>query len=423
MAYPKQLWRCGFRLKLCVAANALAVILTFVCSAPVLAQSLSVIHNFAGGQDGSQPVAGMTMDKAGNFYGTASAGGAGYGTVFRLTHKSSAWILSPLYSFTGGNDGAGPVATMVVGPNGTLYGSTAAGGGGACSKIYEYSGCGTLFNLRPAASACKTALCPWTEAVLYRFAGGDDGAYPIGQLLFDQSGDIFGTTADYLQFVSSGTVFELTPSGGGFVKSLAHRFSGSDGQYPASGVIFDQSGNLYGTTYYGGAHGYGAVYQLTPSGSGWTENVLYSFQNGSDGSAVAAGLVFDSVGNLYGAATTGGSAGGGTVFELTPSGGHWTLSVLYSFSGGGGPASSLVMDGLGNLYGTTVSDGANGAGNVFKLTPTGGGWSYTNLYDFTGGNDGGEPFGSLVLDANGNLYGTTEAGGANGDGVVFEIAP
>jgi len=418
MAYLKQHGRCAFGVEQCVATAALAFTLVFVCGAPALAQTFTVIHNFSGGQDGSQPVAGLTMDKAGNFYGTASAGGAGYGTVFKLTHKNSAWIVNPLYSFMGGNDGAGPVATMVVGPNGTLYGSTAAGGGGACSKIYEYSGCGTIFNLRPGAAACKTALCPWTETVLYRFAGGSDGAYPIGQLLFDQSGDIFGTTADYLQFVSSGTVFELTPSGGGFVKSLAHRFSGSDGQYPAAGVIFDQSGNLYGTTYYGGAHSDGAVYELTPSGSGWTEKVLYSFQNGSDGANPAAGLTADNLGDLYGATTAGGS-GGGTVFALS----NGTFSVLYSFAGSGGPASSLIMDSAGNLYGTTVGDGAYGEGNVFKLTPSGGGWTYSDLYEFTGGSDGGNPFGSLVLDANGNLLGTTEGGGANGDGVIFEITP
>jgi uncharacterized repeat protein (TIGR03803 family) len=419
MAFQEQHERGTFGLILCAAIAALAFVLAFVVVVSAQAQSFSVLHNFAGGQDGSQPVAGLTMDKAGNFYGTASAGGAGYGTVFKLARKNSAWILSPLYSFTGGNDGAGPVASMVVGPNGTLYGSTAAGGGGSCSKIYEYSGCGTIFNLRPAAAACKTALCPWSETVLYRFAGFSDGAYPIGQLIFDQFGDIYGTSADYLQFGSLGTVFKLAPSGGGWVKSDAYRFSGSDGEYPAAGVIFDQSGNLYGTTYNGGAHGYGTIYQLTPSGSGWTENVVYSFQNGSDGADVAAGLIFDKAGNLCGAATTGGSGGGGTVFELTPSG----LSVLYSFTGSAGPSTSLIMDTAGNLYGTTVQDGAYGAGNVFKLTPSGGGWTYTDLYDFTGGSDGANPFGSLVLDANGSLFGTTEAGGANGDGVIFEITP
>jgi uncharacterized repeat protein (TIGR03803 family) len=259
--------------------------------------------------------------------------------------------------------------------------------------------------------------------VLYRFAGGSDGAYPIGQLVFDPSGDIYGTTFDYLQFGSLGTVFELTPSGGGWTKSNVHRFDGSDGQYPTAGLIFDQSGNLYGTTYYGGTHGYGAVYQLTPSGSGWTENLLYSFQNGNDGADVAAGLTFDNSGNLYGATSAGGSGGGGTVFELTSSGGHWTPNVIYSFAGSGGPASSLVMDTAGNLYGTTVQDGAYRAGNVFKLTSSGGGWTYTDLYDFTGGSDGANPFGGVTLDANGNLYGTTESGGANGAGVIWEITP
>ena len=404
-------------------AATLSVVLLLVLASTAPAQTLNVLHSFSGGKDGSQPVSGMTMDKAGNLYGTTSAGGSGYGTVFKLTHKGSAWILDPLYSFLGSNDGAGPVATPVAGTNGIIYGSTAAGGGGSCAKIYEYSGCGTVFSLKPPLTACKTALCPWTETVLYRFSGFSDGAYPLGQLLFDQSGDILGTTADYLQFVSEGTVYELTPSGGGWSKSIAHRFSGSDGQYPVAGVISDQSGNLYGTTYNGGASGYGAVYQLTRSGSSWSEKVLYSFQNGSDGANVSAGLVFDNAGNLYGATTTGGSGGGGTVFQLAPSGGGWTLNVLYSFAGSAGPASSLVMDTAGNRYGATLQDGANAMGNIFKLSPSGGGWNYTDLYDFTGGSDGANPFGSLLVDAGGNLYGTTEAGGAGGFGVIFELTP
>jgi len=387
------------------------------------AQTFSVIHNFAGGQDGSQPVAGLTADRTGNLYGTASAGGAGYGTVFKLAFKNSGWILSPLYSFSGNDDGAGPVTAPVVGPNGTLYGSTAAGGGGSCSEIYEYSGCGTIFNLHPSAAVCKSALCPWTEVVLYRFAGGSQGAYPIGKLLFDQSGNIYGTTFDYLQLGSLGTVFELMPSGGGWTKSVVQRFDGSDGQYPLAGLIFGQSGSLNGTTYYGGANSNGAVYQLTPSGSGWSESVLYSFQGNNDGANPAAGLISDNAGNLYGATTAGGSGGGGTVFELTPSNGQWTLSVLYSFTGGAGPANCLVMDTAGNLYGTTVEDGTYGEGTVFELTPSGSSWIYTDLHDFTGGSDGADPFGGVILGANGNLYGTTEDGGANGDGVVFEITP
>jgi uncharacterized repeat protein (TIGR03803 family) len=410
------------RPQLRAATAGLAFALAFLVAPFSRAQSFTVLHNFAGALDGAQPVAGLSMDRAGNFYGTASAGGLGYGTVFKLTYRNSVWMIVPLYGFSGGNDGAGPVTAPVVGPNGTLYGSTAAGGGGACSEIYEYSGCGTVFNLRPGTSVCKTALCLWTETVLYRFAGGSDGAYPIGKLLFDQSGDIYGTTADYLLFTSLGTVFEMTPSGSGWTKSIVERFDGSDGQYPVAGMIL-QSGNLYGTTYYGGAHSDGAVYQLTPSGSGWSESVLYSFQGGNDGANPAAGVIFDAAGNLYGATTVGGSGGGGTVFELTPSNGHWTLSVLYSFTGGAGPANSLVMDTAGNLYGTTVEDGTYGVGTVFKLTPSGGSWIYTDLHDFTGGSDGADPFGGVILDASGNLYGTTEMGGANGDGVIFQITP
>jgi uncharacterized repeat protein (TIGR03803 family) len=403
----------------CASVIALAVVGTQSAKA----QSFTVLHNFSGGLDGSQPIAGLTIDQSGNFYGTASAGGSGYGAVYKLAHKNSAWLLTPLYSFAGNNDGAGPVTRPVMATNDTLYGSTAAGGGGSCSEIYEYSGCGMIFHLTPPLSVCKTVLCPWTESAVYRFGGGSDGAYPIGQLVFDQAGDIFGTTFDYFQFGSLGTVFELMPSGGGWTKSNILNFNGSDGQYPTAGAIFDQSGNLYGTTYYGGAHGFGSVYELTRSGSGWTENVLYSFENGSDGSNVAAGLVFDNAGDLYGAASAGGSGGGGTIFELTPSGGHWTLSVIFSFSGSGGAASSLAMDSAGNLYGTTVEDGTYGQGNVFKLTPSGGGWTYTDLYDFTGGDDGGEPFGGVTLDANGNLYGTTELGGSSGAGVIWELTP
>jgi uncharacterized repeat protein (TIGR03803 family) len=405
------------------ATAAIALAIVFLAAPPAHSQTFTVLHNFAGGRDGSQPVAGLTIDRAGNLYGTASAGGAGYGTVFKLAFKNSGWILSPLYSFAGGEDGAGPVTAPVVGSNGTLYGSTAAGGGGSCSEIYEYSGCGTVFNLHPGVAVCKSVLCPWIEAVLYRFAGGSDGAYPIGKLLFDQSGNMYGATFDYLQFGSLGTVFELTPSGSGWTKSVLQRFDGGDGQYPLAGLIAGPSGSLVGTTYYGGAHSDGAVYQLTPSGSGWSESVLYSFQGGNDGANPAAGLISDNASNLYGATTVGGSGGGGTVFELTPSNGQWTLSVLYSFTGSAGPSNSLVLDMAGNLYGTTVEDGTYGAGTVFELTPSGGSWTYTDLHDFTGGSDGSDPFGGVTLDANGNIYGTTEAGGANGDGIVFEITP
>ena len=264
------------------------------------------------------------------------------------------------------------------------------------------------------------------ETVLYPFAGGNDGFDPRGDLIFDHAGNIYGTTADSEPYY--GTVFQLTPSGAAWTKSILYSFTGAaDGATPSARVIFDQAGNLYGTTGNGGYNGCnqgcGVVYQLTPSGSGWTENVLYAFQGGSDGEYLRGGVIFDRSGNIYGGTYQGGSGGGGTVFELTPSDGTWSLGVLHGFSGQAGVNANLAMDTAGNLYGATVDDGAFGNGSVFKLTPTGSGWTYTDLYDFTGSGDGQGPLGNVIVDANGNIYGTTYLGGAYGYGVVWELRP
>jgi len=417
--------------------------LTVVLAQSAQAQTFKVLHTFTGGADGASPLAGVTMDEAGNLYGTTSAGGgSGDGTVFRLSKKGSNWILNPLYTFTGGNDGGSPWATVVFGPDGNLYGTTTYGGEGGC----DYGlGCGTVFQLKPFPTACKTAVCGWQETVLYRFTGGSDGANPgYGDLIFDQAGNLYGTTAVggnqgglCSNFGGCGVVFELTPSYGGWTEKVLYSFTeSSDGFQPYAGLIFDNAGNLYGTTVSGGftwgdcdeEAGCGVVFELTPSNGGWTENVLYTFYGGNDGDNPYAGLIFDASGNLYGATPNDGEGNRGTIFKLTPSGGGWIFSVVYSFTGGGGPAASLTMDAAGNLYGTTNGGGAYGAGNVFKLTPSGGGWTYTSLHDFTGGSDGSAPDCNVIFDANGNLYGTTVWGGSsqncyNGCGVVWEITP
>ncbi len=396
------------------AGLAIAFALTVVVAQSAQAQTFNVIYTFTDRQDGAFPYAGVTLDKAGNLYGTAFYGGAGYGTVYQLRHNGSGWIVNPLYSFTGGSDGANPYARVIFGPNGTLYGTTNMGG-------YGY---GTVFNLRPKPTACLTSRCPWGETVLYAFKGGD-GAFPkYGDLLFDQAGNIYGTTHDG-GTSGLGTVYELMPSGSGYTESVLYSFASSnDGTNPFNGVIFDNGGDLYGTTGYGGLSIFGTVFELTRSGPGWTENVLYSFLGPTDGAYPLAGLIFDQSGNLYGATTDRGTGGGGTVFELTPSSGTWTYSLVYSFTGGAecGPAGTLVMDGAGNLYGTTVCDGAHGKGSVFRLTPSNNGWTYTSLHDFTGGNDGANPSSNVVFDASGNLYGTN-LGGSLGYGVVWEITP
>ena len=411
-------------------AFAIAFLLTVSATEAAQAQTYTVIHNFAEGLDGDEPAAGLTLDGAGNLYGTTFEGDFLTGTVFKLSHKGGGWVLSPLFLFTaGGSGGAIPYARVIFGPDGSLYGTTGYGGNPQnCGD-----GCGTVFNLKPKPNPPTTPLSQWLEKAIYPFGGGSDGANPYGaDLIFDKAGNIYGTTYNGGGGNCSGgcgAVYKLTPSNGSWTESLIYSFTqGGDGQHPWGGVIFDQSGNLYGTTTYGGAYGSGAIYELTPSGSGWTESLLYSFTGGTDGANPYAGLIFDQAGNLYGAAAAAGSGNGGTAFELTPSNGGWTFTLLYSFTGasgqfGAGPVANLAFDSAGNLYGTTHGDGAYNHGAVFKLTPGSGSWAYTSLHDFTGGTDGAYPRCNIVFDKNGNMYGTAAAGGTMDYGVVFEITP
>ena len=408
-----------------------------ISAAPVAqAQTFNVIHSFTGGGDGANPVAGLTI-KGSAIYGTAYFGGhdqgvcagTGCGTVFKMTLSRSNWLFTRLYPFTNINDGAGPNSRVTFGPDGELYGTTYVGN--------------NVFTLKPPPSAPDSVFESWAEKDIYQFGSPGDGSLPAGDLVFDQAGNLYGTTyaggnRNLCGSVGCGTVYQLAPSNGTWTETSVYEFTGqADGYYPLSGVILDQSGNLYGTaqaSFYLG--GWGSVFQLTPSDSGWTENTLYDFQGGTDGKDITAGLIFDASGNLYGAAAAGGAGGGGTIYEVSPLDGSWNFDLLYSLvggSGGQGPVASLIMDASGNLYGATYSDGAYGYGSVFELTPSGGGWTYTTLYDFTGGSDGANPAGSLVMDTNGDLFGTTYAGGITGShcdpqfgnqcGGVFEITP
>ena len=409
-----------------IGPRAAAVVLTvfmLAVAAPPAAQgqTYSVIHNFTG-SDGDSPQSGLTFDKAGNLYGTTRYGGShNAGTVFKVTRHGSGWLFTPLYNFTGGYDGSNPDSRVVFGPDGSLYGTTTFGG------LYRS---GVVFRLRPSASACKTAICPWTETVLYSFTGQSDGGVPEGDLVFDQAGNIYGTTFAGGQgncvplYSGCGAVYELTPSQGQWTLTVLHTFTGlSDGGAPTSGLIFDQAGNLYSTTYVGGAYSLGTVFELTPSGSGWTESVLHDFAGGNDGANPEAGLVFDSSSNLYGVTAFGGSHTYGTAFELQASNGGFSYSILYNFGvESETPVPTLTLDSAGNLYGTAQSGGTGGVGAVFRLSPSGGSWNYTSLHDFTF-STGGYPLGNVIRDAIGNLYGTTPYGGTGQDGVVFAITP
>ncbi len=378
-------------------------------------QTFTVLHSFAY-SDGASPMSGVTIDSSGNnLYGTASLGGThNFGTVYRVHRSGPGWVFAPLYSFQGDSDGYEPHARVIVGPDGSLYGTTARGGG-SCS-------CGTVFKLRPSPNPPVSASSPWHETILYRFTGAD-GDYPLSEVAFDRAGNLFGTTMRGGSY-DSGTAYKLAPSNGNWTENLVHTFGGSgDGYYPASGIAIDTSGDLYGTAPNGSPYGQGVVYALTPSGGSWIYNIRYEFRDGNDGAGPVGGLIFDGSGNLFGETSVGGTGNGGTLFELAPPG--WTFTLLYALPGNGapGPQASLAMDASGNLYGTTPINGAYGEGSVFKLTYSGDGWTYSTLHDFTGGSDGCRPSSVVTLDSSGSLYGTTETCGINNDGVVWKITP
>jgi len=430
-------------LRVAALALALVCVLTMVATQSAQAQTYSVLYTFAGGQAGGPIEAGLAIDRADNLYGVSFGGGTGTncllgcGFVFKLAKRGSSWALTPVYDFQGPPDGNWPIGVM-IGPNGKLYGTTEGGGinNGETNCLPSTNGCGTVFELGPAKGGCRTnAVCPnkWVETVLYPFTGlNDDGGNPqTGNLLFDDSGNIYGTTSLGGASPQCGTVYEVSPSGGNWQETTLYSFDSGIAGFcsPHSGVVFDHAGDLYGT-------GAGVVYQLMPTGSGWTANVLHNFNSKTDGDGPANGVIFDAAGNLYGGTSSFGANGGGTVFELVASE-DWILDTLYSFTnkspfGGTGPAAGLTMDTAGNLYGATQNDGTYGWGNVFKLTPSRNGWIYTDLYDFTGGSDGGVPLGGVAIGGNGNLYGTTLQGGdlsecifpaGSGCGVVWEIIP
>jgi uncharacterized repeat protein (TIGR03803 family) len=395
-------------------------------------------------------------------------------TLIVIALASTAWAAEykVLYKFqarTSRTDGRAPSAGLIFDAAGNLYGTTDLGG------VYDY---GTVFKLAPnpdgswsegvihrfsyhadgaypsalifdaagnlygtttdGGACCGSAfeLTPnpdgrWSENVLYSFVG-PEGAYPFGGVIFDGSGNLYGTTETGLDY-SLGTVFKLTPNpDGGWSQSVIHGFSGTDGASPYAGVIFDAAGNLYGTTLWGGAYGAGTAFQLSPNPDGsWSESVMHSF-GGSDGALPWAGLIFDATGHLYGTTNRGGAYDLGTVFKLTPNpDGSWSESVIHDFSwtGGAYPYAGVIFDAAGNLYGTTWRGGAYDRGTVFKLTPNpDGSWSDSVIHDFSW-TGGVYPYAGLVMDADGSLYGTTQGGGrihscaGYGCGVVFKITP
>lgn len=406
-----------------------AVLLTLVMATVVMTPSTSAqskfitLHKFSGGNDGGNAQGSLIFDAAGNLYGTTFEGGNSRcgcgGVVFQLTPKSDGrWTETVLHVFRGGNDGGGPRAGLIFDADGNLYSTTAFGG---------IPNLGTVFELTPNADGS------WAEKLLYSFTGESDGAGPFAGLIFDQAGNLYGTTGSGgTGSTPAGTVFELTPNiDGSWSERIIHSFTREvDGAGP-SGLVFDHAGNLYGTTSVGGASESGTVFELTPNKDGsWTETLLHVFTGGNDGKDPSRGdLIFDVAGSLYGTTVLGGAGNYGVVFKLMKSAdGGWEEEVLHHFTGsrdGGLPFAGLTFDRSGTLYSTASAGGAYGFGVAFKLALSSKGvWHETVLHAFRN-HPGAVPFAGVIFDAAGNLYGATSGNAENTGtfGSVFEIAP
>jgi len=370
----------------------LLALLVGVVAPPVQAQTnFKLLHAFTGpASDGALSYANLTRDAAGNLFGSTYNGGKlNAGTIFQVDPQGRESII---HSFNGNPDGAYTYTSLVRADN--FYGTTNAGGA---------YGFGTVFKLSFAG----------VETVLHNFSGGADGAYPYAGLIRDSAGNLYGTT-EYGGSSNVGTVFKLDSTG---KETVLYSFSGgSDGKYPAGGLVRDAEGNLYGTTGNGGTNGNGVVFKVDPAGA---ETVLHRFTGVPDGQYPFSTLIRDANGYLYGTTTFGGASGQGAVFKVSPDGKE---KVLYSFSGGADgryPGTGALAYAGGTFYGVANNGGAYGLGVVYKLDSTG---KETVLYSFTGGTDGGQPASGVVRDSAGNLYGTTSNyGGTCMCGTVFEL--
>jgi uncharacterized repeat protein (TIGR03803 family) len=382
--------------------------------------AFATLYHFTGGSDGSSPHGRLIFDSSGALYGTTERGGpaSADGTVFKLSPaagKGKRWTFKTLYTFDE-NEGNSLQGGLTLDGSGAVYGTANLGGVRNCGRQNSGAyGCGTVFKLTPPADKKYS----WTLTTLHRFTGGNAGGNPGTDLTFDRSGSLYGTTEQGGVEAKGGygIVFKLTPSTGAgtpWTETVLHRFMEKNDGFPSSGLIFDSSGALYGTTSWmgqcgmpgeeGKLEGCGTVFKLTPpagEGAPWTFATLYRFAGGNDGAAPAGGLTFDSSGALYGTTSRGGvrncgwnprkELGCGTVFKLTPPAEikkPWTLTTLHSFVGGndgGLTVAGVIFDASGALYGTTAQGGASDRGTVFKLTPPavgGAQWSNTVLHDF-----------------------------------------
>lgn len=455
------------------SAIALLVSVTGILGFPPRVSAKSkekVLYSFQGGSDGARPAGSVIFGKNGNLYGATTNGGSSScrgpfqcGTVYQLkppAKQGDPWTETVLYVFKGSdsNDGASPFGGLIWDQAGTLYGTTGYDGTGNCMLFGSRVGCGTVFQLRPPT----TPGALWTETVIYNFQGGKDGQFPMGDLVFDSAGNLYGATfygggfgsCNDPFFRHCGTVFELSPpksKGEVWKEKVLYSFKSSkDGANPNGGLIFDKKGVLYGTTYWGGGTlsckgndgvGCGVVFMLKPptKDGAWTEKILHRFDRSSgDGGNPTDGLKLDSEGIIYGATIAGGGrTGEGTIFKLVrpaKRGNHWAETLVHIFgmdNDGWNPVAAPTFGANDTLYGTTCCGGKLGDGTIFTLSPRleeDNGSTYTVLYDFSPPPDGFFPAAGLVFDQAGDLYSTTQLGGTGpcpggGCGTVFSVAP
>jgi uncharacterized repeat protein (TIGR03803 family) len=380
-----------------------------------------VLWNFTGGADGANPVGGVIADAAGNLYGGTIAGAVpDRGTIFELTPTGRKYAERTLVTFNGRN-GDSSDGALVMDASGALFGTTVWGG------AYGY---GSAFRVTMKGDV--------RERVIWSFGGNEkDGANPDAGMVLDANGALYGTTSVGGPF-GGGIAFKLTPSGRAYTETVMHAFGGdSDGKYSVAPLTLAKNGVVYGTAGGGGngcSHGCGIVFKLTPSGTGYSESKVYVFKGGSDGSGPSSGLTVDSSGAMYGVTNYGGGGGCadgygcGTVYKLTPSGSGYSERVLWVFgigTDGYYPMSNVVIGRGGTLCGTTLQGGAHYGGVVYELVPNGSSYEEKVLMNFVNGPDGYDPRGNLVLDRDHRLVGTTYVGGSSEfpDGTVFRFTP
>lgn len=402
----------------CWAAGALVLVAVWGAGATSKGATTEVIYSFAGEDDGEYTDTDIAVDRAGNLYGTSVLGGEfGGGTVWQLSPVGGGWVHTVLYNLTGGADGGEPYKGVTLDGAGNLYGTAVTGGSGSCE-----GGCGVTYKLTKSGDT-------WTQRVIHAFTGGADGSGPGSRVAVDKRGNVYGMTptggANGL-----GVIYLLRPrSSGGYALRVIHTFTGaSDGSSGSAGKLVLRGGRIFGAATTGGNHGSGTVFQLTPTQTGeWDFKTLYSFAGAPDGVFPYGALLFDAAGNIYGTTYYGGTNGLGAVYKLSPTlSGEWDETVIYSFQAGNDGNSSisnLVSDPAGNLYGTT-SEGGLGSGTIFELSPgPNETWIESIPHSFQGSPDGAFPYAGMAGDGSGSFFGATVHGGDTGDGTVYKFIP